>query len=253
MAVSAPVCGIATPPPTIKVSHWLEVNGEALSPDEEWVKVHTSWETTNATEVYVLGHSAGKYPAKGEVPFSSNMIMVAVGPGGRVGALAGAIPKSKPGTGRWGQIHSFESGFHADYFNDSSISREIESKKGTPAVEQSFIQALKRRGFSCGTSPVEKEKDTDVIFTLSYEPLPSLEQTPEDKKKEGSTMRQAAFTILVQRIAEEGKPTKIKLAIRPFVRKNLPKDTGEWTDAPMDAALPEAQAIMDEVVKEVLQ
>lgn len=252
LAVSGSANSLAVPPPTIKVYHYVEVNKNAQSPDEEWARVHTTWETTNATEVFILGDEDKVYPPKGDVPFSHEMVLVAVGPGGRTGALAGATPTSKAGPGRWGQIHGFKASFDPVwFFKESSIIHTIPGEKNIPVIEQLFIQAMKRRGFSCGTSSPEDQKGANIIYTLSYEPLASLEQKPEERKREGITQRQAAFTMMAQRVVEEGKPTMTKLAIKPFVRKNMPKDTAEWTEAPADAALPEAQAILDEVIKEV--
>ena len=65
--------------------------------------------------------------------------------------------------------------------------------------------------------------------------------------------RQAAFSACVRTVAESGETgdSKLKLAIKPFVRGNHPRDSKEWKDGPADVALPVAQAIMDEVIKAI--
>jgi hypothetical protein len=237
---------LAAPPPTLEVSPRSVANPGARSPDEDVATTAFTWKTTNADEVLILGYDSAAHPPNGSIDAGGSLVFVARGPGGTIAKAAAAYPTSKPGPGRFGVIHGLSTDFRNKDFFNFAAQTTLGGGQAIPEIVKIATDVLSKRGFVCGSvSPSEKERSA-VLFTLTYEPLASLAQTEEQKRKEGAVIRQAAFSILVDSGGGEAKEG-VTIRVRPFVRINHPRDNDKWQDAPADTGLPEAQTIVKEV------
>jgi hypothetical protein len=240
---------LAAPKPTLEVSIEDIGNPEAKSPDEDVSVTVFAWKTTGANEVLIMGYDTEPHPPNGSITIEGSFLFIARGPGGSVAEAVGGHTTTKPsgkwGAGRWGLIHELSRDFRNQDFFDFAAKGSGATKKTMPELVQIVSDVLSERGFASGSVKPSEEEPATIIFTLTYEPLLSLEQTEEQKRKEGTASRQAAFTILVDPGAGESNGVTIK--VRPFVRINHPRDNDNWQDAPADTGLPEAQTILKEV------
>lgn len=245
IATALPFAAKAAPKPTLTITRQLVGNPQARSPDEDWTMAEVRWSATECEQVFILGHDSAPHPPTGFIG-AGQYIFVARGIGGTVAQTVTAYPKSRPGPGRWGQIHSLDETFDANRFFDRAVQREFASRKTVAELRQTVADTLSKRGFSSGYISLSKNTDAQVIYTFTYEPLVSVSQSQEEKQKGGAQVRQVAFTIFIGAVGNDS-PMRYLVKVKPFVRTNYPRDNDKWADAPVDVALNESNAIAEEV------
>lgn len=135
-------------------------------------------------------------------------------------------------------------------FFDLSAQKKFPTQNPINKIVETVDEALAQRGFLSGSlnlptiQPLTNE-DTEIIYTLTYEPLSSISQTSDERNREGEVFRQAAFIVWIHTQADISNATQCVLKVKPFVRINYPRDNNDWTNTVPDTALKEAEAIAE--------
>lgn len=243
--------------PKIVVSVSVKAHyGPHHTPDESYSTLLVGWKTTNADNLTIIERGDALTVPEGSIELGmGNYIFLAEGPGGIALRAVGGFETSKPGTGLDGLIYDFHDEFDPRSFEKYSYKTRFELKHDIKDSRNEVVNYLQSIGYNAASGEGSPVRGGEFISTSNYNDSKLLDQSPDDRSKNGEIHRQAAIVVML-RPTEKGVGERVfDLYVLGIVQRNRPRQDNKWTkDADgFQLALPLCKIIADAIVGRVGQ
>jgi hypothetical protein len=258
VAVLRPTMGdeLKVPPKIVASVNVKAHYGPHHTPDESYSTLLVSWKTTNADTATILGRDDVLDVPEGSVELGmGDYIFIAEGSGGIAITAVGGFETSKPGTGFDGLIYDFHDEFDPRSFEKYSYKTKFELKRDITDARNEIVSHLQSLGYNATSSEGSPVPGGVFISTSNYNDSKFLDQSSDDRSKNGELRRQAAIVVMLRPAARGAGQRSSDLYVLGIVQRNRPRQDEKWTKDPdgFQLALPLCKVIADSIVGKVGQ
>jgi len=241
-------------PPTISISVSDQVHyGREHFPSDTYHTIDVTWKTNNASSVEILRGPGGEVGPEGTISLNpGNYIFIASGAGGIAVKPLSGIVTSRPGTGLDGLFYGLKSDFDPKTFESYSYKTSVNLRSDLDGAKREIVNHLQFLGYNAADESLNVPNGI-FIYTPNYNESTLLEQSAEDRIRNGQLRRQAAITIMLRPVDKPPQGGTYDLYVFALVQRNRPRQDNKWTRDPdgFQVALPLCRTIADAIVSKV--